>query len=302
MNTSPSPRYMARRLALILAIACSSAAALIFEIALTRIFAVTQFYHFAFMAVSLALLGYGASGSILTVFPALAQPRRWAIFAFAQALATLGAYLLSNALPFDSYSIAWDERQVAYLALSYFALIAPFFCAGLVTGAVLARDSAERAPMPALDGMSHGEAALGAAPALARRRDASPRIPSHHAYAANLIGSGAGCLLALAGLSLVGRRRGDRLCGARGHAVCPGISTRVRSEIDRLYGDHPRRDRAVHLLGLSTARVGLSCASRPTKTSARRCVIRARRSFRPGGMPPRVSIMCRARAFVHYLD
>ena len=44
-----------RRLGLIFAIACSSAAALIFEIALTRIFAVTQFYHFAFMAVSLSM-------------------------------------------------------------------------------------------------------------------------------------------------------------------------------------------------------------------------------------------------------
>jgi hypothetical protein len=173
MSTSPSaPRHTA----LILAIASSSAAALIFEIALTRIFAVTQFYHFAFMAVSLALLGYGASGSILTVFPALAQPRGWAIFAFAQSLATLGAYLLSNALPFDSYSIAWDGRQVIYLALSYVALVAPFFCAGLVVGAVLASGR-------------NGH------------RDALLRIKSHHAYAANLIGSGAGCLLALAGLS-----------------------------------------------------------------------------------------------------
>jgi len=76
MNTSPSAPH---RLGLILAIASSAAAALIFEIALTRIFAVTQFYHFAFMAVSLALLGYGASGSILAVFPALAQPRGWAV-------------------------------------------------------------------------------------------------------------------------------------------------------------------------------------------------------------------------------
>ena len=167
MNTSTSAPH---RLGLILAIACSAAAALIFEIALTRVFAVTQFYHFAFMAVSLALLGYGASGSILAVFPALAQPRGWASFALAQSLATLFAYLLSNALPFDSYSIAWDARQVVYLALSYAALVTPFFCAGLVMGAVLA----------------------------------SGQLPAHHAYAANLIGSGAGCLLALAGLSCWG--------------------------------------------------------------------------------------------------
>ena len=40
-----------------LAIALISAASLLLELTLLRIFAVQQFYHFAFMAVSLALLG-----------------------------------------------------------------------------------------------------------------------------------------------------------------------------------------------------------------------------------------------------
>lgn len=56
---------------IVLGIACSSAAVLVFEIALTRVFAVAQFYHFAFMTVSLALLGFGASRSALTAFLAL---------------------------------------------------------------------------------------------------------------------------------------------------------------------------------------------------------------------------------------
>ncbi|GAI47516.1 unnamed protein product, partial [marine sediment metagenome] len=38
-----------------------SAATLLFEITLTRVFSVAQWYHFAFMVVSLALLGFGAS-------------------------------------------------------------------------------------------------------------------------------------------------------------------------------------------------------------------------------------------------
>src|SRR3990172_4338635 len=103
---------------LFVAIACSSAAALTFEIALTRVFAVTQFYHFAFMTVSLALLGFGASGSALAAFPGLGRggPHRWAALAFCQSIGTIGAYALANALPFDSFSIAWDGRQVLYLA------------------------------------------------------------------------------------------------------------------------------------------------------------------------------------------
>jgi hypothetical protein len=48
-----------------------SAATLTFEINLTRLFSVAQFYHFAFMIVSIALLGFGASGTALSIFPAL---------------------------------------------------------------------------------------------------------------------------------------------------------------------------------------------------------------------------------------
>ena len=49
-----------------------SAATLLFEITLTRVFSIAQWYHFAFMVVSLALLGFGASGSFLSLFPGLA--------------------------------------------------------------------------------------------------------------------------------------------------------------------------------------------------------------------------------------
>ena len=44
-------------------VALSSAGVLVFEIVLTRIFAITQFHHLAFVTVSLVLLGFGASAS-----------------------------------------------------------------------------------------------------------------------------------------------------------------------------------------------------------------------------------------------
>jgi len=169
---APADTTSFRRGMVFAAIACSSAAALTFEIALTRVFAVTQFYHFAFMTVSLALLGFGASGSALTAFPWLGRggPRRWAVLALCQSAGTLGAYALANAIPLDSFSIAWDGRQVGYLAASYLALVAPFFFGGLVVGALLS----ERG------------------------------LDSHRVYAANLAGSGLGCLFALAGLAWFG--------------------------------------------------------------------------------------------------
>jgi hypothetical protein len=117
-----------------------SAAALAFEITLTRLFSVTQWYHFAFLAVSVALLGYGASGTALSLVPRWARPpttRRALILALLFAASTIGAYLSLNHLPFDSYRIAWERVQILYLVLYYLALTVPFFCAGLVTGLML---------------------------------------------------------------------------------------------------------------------------------------------------------------------
>jgi hypothetical protein len=117
-----------------------SAAALAFEVTLTRLFSVTQWYHFAFLAVSVALLGYGASGTALSLAPRWAEPpttRRTSILSVLFALGVVGAYLCLDHLPFDSYRIAWQRIQLLYLVVYYLALTVPFFCAGLVTGLLL---------------------------------------------------------------------------------------------------------------------------------------------------------------------
>ena len=151
-----------------LGIALISAATLLLELTLLRLFAVQQFYHFAFMAVSLALLGAGASGSVLTVTRRRLDP---GTLCLAFGLTTVAAYLLINYLPFDSFSIAWDGRQPLYLALYFLAAAVPFLFAGLLVG----------------------EALMSAA--------------SHRVYAANLIGSAAGSLGSLAVLSTFGGER-----------------------------------------------------------------------------------------------
>jgi len=152
-----------------LAIALISTATLLLELALLRVFAIQQFYHFAFMAISLALLGAGASGSLLSV---RGRPFRMAPLAMAFALTTLGAYLIINYVPFDSYSIAWDRRQILYLALYFLAAAAPFVFSGLAIGGELMRAG------------------------LAGR--------SHAVYGVNLLGSAAGSLGSLPALAMLG--------------------------------------------------------------------------------------------------
>lgn len=141
-------------LALYAGIFLVSAAMLALEIILTRLFAVTQWHHFAFISVSVALLGFGASGTWLALYPLerahplqecrTAEERdravlhRLAGIAGLFALGVVLAYLAINYLPFDSYRLAWERRQLLYLALYYAALVVPFFFAGLCVGLALA--------------------------------------------------------------------------------------------------------------------------------------------------------------------
>ncbi|HLE15389.1 MAG TPA: hypothetical protein VI776_11615 [Anaerolineales bacterium] len=148
-----------------------AAGALLLESTLTRLLAVAQFYHFAFLAVSLALLGFGASGSLLTLRPGLLEdgpggrPAGSRLLAFsgtAFALSVALAYAVVNLLPFDSYSIAWDRRQLIFFILYYLSLSLPFVFAGLGIGGALA----------------------------------CSRARSHLVYGSNLLGSALGVLLA----------------------------------------------------------------------------------------------------------
>jgi hypothetical protein len=95
-------------------------------VALTRVFSIAQFYHFAFLVVSLALLGFGASGSLLALWPRLQSRAVTPWYALGFAVTTAAAYLFLNHLPFDSYSIAWDRAQVYLLAGNLLGLAVPF--------------------------------------------------------------------------------------------------------------------------------------------------------------------------------
>jgi len=150
-----------------------SAATLILQIALTRVFSVAQWYHFAFLSVSVALLGFGASGSILALrsrFTRDGKARDLSVACLCFSVCTLASYLAVNFLPFDSFRIAWQREQLLYLALYYLALVAPFLFGGLAIGIVLQSD-----------------------------RD---RIGT--AYAVNMVGSALGCLSVIGLLPLLG--------------------------------------------------------------------------------------------------
>jgi hypothetical protein len=76
-------------------IAASAAAVLLLEIGLTRIFSYTIWYHFAYLTISVALLGFGGSGAVLAAWPRL---RERAGFASAVAIAACSSSTASRSI------------------------------------------------------------------------------------------------------------------------------------------------------------------------------------------------------------
>ena len=117
----------------LIAVALISAAALAFEILLMRLFSIILWHHFAYMIISLALLGYGASGALLTVAQRAVQQRFAPLFCAAAAafgVSAIGCFALAQRVPFNPLEILWDPRQPAYLLAVYLLLALPFLCAG----------------------------------------------------------------------------------------------------------------------------------------------------------------------------
>ncbi|MGZ4954498.1 MAG: spermine/spermidine synthase domain-containing protein, partial [Methylobacter sp.] len=128
---------MKPRLSLLAAVALISASALAYEVLLMRLFSIIQWHHFAYMMISLALLGYGVSG----VFLALNRDRLAQLFPAAimtcMLLFSLSAptcFLLAQQIPFNAPEMLWTPVQLLYLCSIYLMLALPFFFAANIVG------------------------------------------------------------------------------------------------------------------------------------------------------------------------
>lgn len=182
----------------LLAVAALAGATLCLEGTLTRQLAAAQYYHFAFLVISLALLGFAASGTLLSLSTRLKQYPidnllAGSGIAFTASLAL--TYLAVNLVPFDSYAMAIDSRQIEYFALYYLTLSLPFLCSG-----------------------------TGIAAALSTAARGSERMSSNIVYAANLVGSAGGVLLAPVLISAAGVP--GALCGCAILGAFPALLLR----------------------------------------------------------------------------
>ena len=107
-----------------------SAAGIAYQVVLMRVLSIAQWHHFAYMIISIAMLGFGASGTVL----ALLRPRlrgREASCLRATALllcfSLIGCYALSQKIPFETFELVSQPNQIGYLIALYVVLAIPFF-------------------------------------------------------------------------------------------------------------------------------------------------------------------------------
>lgn len=133
---------------LYLGVFTTSMAVLTLEIALTRIFSVSLWYHLAFMVISTALLGFGASGTLLTVRRHLLEKNLERNLTRCAGLTAVGitiSFAIMIRLPLDPLGPlaegltpgdrGWQTGVLILLLLAdYVLVVIPFFFAGLTLG------------------------------------------------------------------------------------------------------------------------------------------------------------------------
>jgi hypothetical protein len=143
---------------LLAGLALTSFATLLLELALTRLFSVVLFYHFAFLAISIALLGLGAGGVFAYLRKLQLSKRVTRTLASRLCLINSVAILLVLEIVLHvPVALEVSGRNFLRLSVIYVASAVPFFLTGLLFSVVFSRESRR---IPLLYGADLGGGAL----------------------------------------------------------------------------------------------------------------------------------------------
>jgi spermidine synthase len=164
IETSPSQTTSR---AVIIAVALVSFASLLLELAMTRLFSVVLFYHFAFFAISVALLGLGSGG----VFAHVRRQwlARWGVRELGACVGSINAVCIFVALEVVLHipvALEVNVRNFGKLTIIYLAVAVPFFLTGLLFSVLFARSSNEISFLYGADLAGGASACLAVVPLL----------------------------------------------------------------------------------------------------------------------------------------
>jgi hypothetical protein len=127
---------------LLAGLALTSFAALLLELSLTRLFSVVLFYHFAFLAISIALLGLGAGGVFAYLFKS--RLANTGTRTLAARLCMVNAVLVLLVLEIVLHvpvALTVTGKNFSHLSILYLSAAVPFFLTGLLFSVVFARET-----------------------------------------------------------------------------------------------------------------------------------------------------------------
>ena len=108
------------------------------EISLTRIFSVTMWYHFAFLAVSLAVFGMGAGGLVVYLLDSRFSLKKVHYYSFLCGVSMVAVLIISLyvSLPLDI-----EYEALPLLLITYGVCCLPFFFGGICVSLILFHES-----------------------------------------------------------------------------------------------------------------------------------------------------------------
>ena len=121
-----------------------------YEITLVRLFSIAQWHHFAHMIISLALLGFGASGTVISLTQHWLMGSQsksgevgqrfhntYAICGLLYSIGVVGCFVLHQYVPFNPLMLVWQPSQILSIFALYLILSFPFFFGAICIGLAL---------------------------------------------------------------------------------------------------------------------------------------------------------------------
>lgn len=127
-----------------LAVGLISAAVIAFQIILIQLLSIVQWHHFAYMVISVAMLGFGSAGTFIALFKAklikkIIHLLPVFLFISSAAIAAVFYIIQIEQIRFDSMLLFAGDYQFLKLLGTYLLLLIPFFFGAAVIGLVFVK-------------------------------------------------------------------------------------------------------------------------------------------------------------------
>ena len=147
-----------------ISISLISGSIIAYEITLMRLFSIGEWSHFAYMIISLALLGFGASGSVIFLAQSWLMKRFQWMYSISGVIYSISVpccYALNQYVPFNPFMLVWQPGQMLSLLVQYLILSIPFFFGAGCIGMALLRFSRHVNRLYFFDLIGSGIGAMG---------------------------------------------------------------------------------------------------------------------------------------------